>query len=211
MQQVSIARDAKRGGLLSMPAVLMATANGVDTQPILRGVWVLENILGTPTPDPPNSVPALTPDTRGTKNPKERLTAHMASESCAACHKSIDPLGFVLENFDPIGRWREHYPRYLEQNGKTTRTDGLEIDSTGMLPDGHELADIQDLKRWLKQNPEPFVRCISEKLLTYATGRQMSYRERKIIADIVHSQAENEYRFRDLLLRLVQSDIFRTK
>ena len=194
-----------------MPAVLMATANGVDTQPILRGVWVLENILGTPTPDPPNSVPALTPDTRGTKNPKERLAAHMASESCAACHKSIDPLGFVLENFDPIGRWREHYPRYLEQNGKTSRTDGLEIDSTGMLPDGQELADIQDLKRWLKRNPEPFVRCISEKLLAYATGRQMSYRERKIIADIVRSQAANEYRFRDLLLTLVQSDIFRTK
>ena len=211
MQKVSIARDAKRGGLLSMPAVLMATANGVDTQPILRGVWVLENILGTPTPDPPNSVPALTPDTRGTKNPKERLAAHMASESCASCHKSIDPLGFVLENFDPIGRWREHYPRYVEQKGKITRTDGLEIDSSGMLPDGQELADIQDLKRWLKHNPEPFVRCISEKLLTYATGRQMSYRERKIIADIVRSQAENEYRFRDLLLTLVQSDIFRTK
>jgi len=211
MQQVSIARDAKRGGLLSMPAILMATANGVDTQPILRGVWVLENILGSPTPKPPNSVPALTPDTRGTNTPKERLAAHMASESCAACHKSIDPLGFVLENFDPIGRWREHYPRYLEQNGKATRTDGPKIDSSGVLPDGQKVEDIQDLKRWIQSNPEPFVRCISEKLLTYATGRPMSYRERKIIADIAQSQSGNQYRFRDLLLALVQSDIFRTK
>lgn len=211
MQQITIERDAKRGGLLTMPAVLMATANGVDTQPVLRGVWVLENILGSPPPEPPNAVPALTPDTRGTNSPKESLAAHMASESCAACHKFIDPLGFVLENFDPIGRWRDHYPRYEEKNGETTTQDGPEIDSTGTLPDGEALKDIQDLKRWLKNNPEPFVRCICEKLLTYATGREMNYRERKIIADIVRSQAENQYRFRDLLLALVQSDIFRTK
>ena len=94
---------------------------------------------------------------------------------------------------------------------KTTRLDGPEIESSGTLPDGEELQDIQDLKRWLQDNPEPFVRCISEKLLTYATGREMNYRERKIIADIVRSQAGNQYRFRDLLLALVQSDIFRTK
>ena len=211
MQQVSIERDARRGGLLTMPAVLMATANGVDTQPVLRGVWVLENIMGSPPPEPPNSVPALTPDTRGTNSPKDRLAAHMASESCAACHKSIDPLGFVLENFDPIGRWRDHYPSYVVNNGKSNRIDGARIDASGKLPDGHGLNDIQDLKRWLKDNPEPFVCCISEKLLSYATGRQMNYRERKIIKEIVASQATNEYRFRDLLLALVQSDIFRSK
>ncbi len=211
MQQVTIKRDARRGGLLTMPAVLMATANGVDTQPVLRGVWVLNNILGTPPPEPPNAVPALTPDTRGTKSPKERLAAHMASESCAGCHKSIDPLGFVLENFDPVGRWRDHYPVHDEENEKTDRVDGSQIDASGTLPDGHELHDIQDLKRWLMDNPEPFVRCISEKLLSYATGRQMNYRERKIIKEIVSSQAINEYRFRDLLLALIQSEIFRTK
>ena len=211
MQQVTIERDARRGGLLTMPAVLMATANGVDTQPVLRGVWVLENILGNRPPEPPNAVPALTPDTRGTSSPRERLAAHMASESCAACHKAIDPLGFVLENFDPVGRWRDHYPLYVEEKGKSKRVDGAKIDASGMLPDGQALNDIQDLKRWLKDNPEPFVCCISEKLLSYATGRQMNYRERKIIKEIVASQATNEYRFRDLLLALVQSEIFRTK
>jgi mono/diheme cytochrome c family protein len=211
MQQVTIERDARRGGLLTMPAVLMATANGVDTQPVLRGVWVLENILGNRPPEPPNAVPALTPDTRGTSSPRERLAAHMASESCAACHKAIDPLGFVLENFDPVGRWRDHYPLYVEEKGKSRRVDGAKIDASGMLPDGQTLNDIQDLKRWLKDNPEPFVCCISEKLLSYATGRQMNYRERKIIKEIVASQATNEYRFRDLLLALVQSEIFRTK
>jgi hypothetical protein len=135
----------------------------------------------------------------------------MASESCAACHKAIDPLGFVLENFDPVGRWRDHYPLYVEEKGKSRRVDGAKIDASGMLPDGQALNDIQDLKRWLKDNPEPFVCCISEKLLSYATGRQMNYRERKIIKEIVASQATNEYRFRDLLLALVQSEIFRTK
>lgn len=211
IQRVAIERDARRGGLLTMPAVLMATANGVDTQPVLRGVWVLENILGSPPPDPPNAVPALTPDTRGTTSPKARLAAHMASESCAACHKSIDPLGFVLENFDPVGRWRDHYPKYVEKKGKTAQLEGAKIDASGMLPDGHELNDIGDLKRWLENNPEPFVRCISEKLLSYATGRQMNYRERQIIKDIVANQAANEYRFRDLMLALIQSDIFRTR
>ncbi len=211
MRQVAIERDARRGGLLTMPAVLMATANGVDTQPVLRGVWVLENILGSPPPEPPNAVPALTPDTRGTNSPKERLAAHMDSESCAACHQSIDPLGFVLENFDPVGRWRDHYPKYVEKKGKSNRLDGAKIDASGMLPDGQELNNIQDLKRWLKDNPEPFVRCVSEKLLSYATGRQMNYRERKIIKEIVASQATNDYRFRDLLFALVQSEIFRTK
>ena len=211
MRQVTIERDAKRGGLLTMPAVLMATANGVDTQPVLRGVWILENILGDPPPDPPDAVPALTPDTRGTNSPKDRLAAHMASESCAACHKSIDPLGFVLEHFDPVGRWRDHYPKYVEEKGQSNRLDGGRIDASGTLPDGEQLNDIQDLKRWLKKNPEPFVRCLSEKLLSYATGRPMNYRERHIIEDIVASQATNDYRFRDLLLALIQSEIFRAK
>ena len=215
MRQVPIERDARRGGLLTMPAVLMATANGVDTQPVLRGVWVLENILGSPPPEPPDAVPALTPDTRGTNSPKERLSAHMSSEGCAACHKSIDPLGFVLENFDPVGRWRDHYPTSTEKKSiekkKPHEVDGARIDASGTLPGGYELNDIQDLKRWLKDNPEPFVRCISEKLLSYATGRQMNYRERKMIKEIVTSQATNEYRFRDLLLALIQSEIFRTK
>jgi hypothetical protein len=211
MRLIGVERDGKRGGLLSMPAVMMATANGVDTQPVLRGVWVLENILGSPPPDPPNAVPALTPDTRGTNTPKERLAAHMDSQSCAVCHREIDPLGFVLENFDPIGRWRDHYPRYLDNDGKSERVDGPEIDPSGTLPTGESLADIRDLKRWLMDNPEPFARCVSEKLLTYATGRRLNYRERTIIAEIVETQAENEYRFRDLLLALINSEIFRTK
>lgn len=212
MQQVSIPRDKRRGGLLSMPAVMMATANGVDTQPVLRGVWMLENILGSPSPEPPNAVPALTPDTTGASTPKARLAAHMQSQSCAVCHRDIDPLGFVLENYDPIGRWRDHYPLYSEnKDGTSEQVDGAEVDATGVLPNGVPLNDVTDLKRWLASNPAPFARCLSERLLTYATGRTLNYRERSIVADRVKQQADNDYRFRDLLLSLIDSEVFRSR
>lgn len=212
LQQVAIDRDSRRGGLLSMPAVMMATANGVDTQPVLRGVWVLENILGSPPPEPPNAVPALTPDITGASTPKGRLAAHMASDGCAVCHREIDPLGFVLENYDPVGRWRDHYPKYLDQpTGRAKVENGAAVDTQGVLPNGVPLSDVTDLKRWLAENPEPFARCLSEKLMTYATGRELSFRERAMIAKIVRQNAANEYRLRDLMFTLIDSDIFRTR
>ncbi|MFT7632656.1 MAG: hypothetical protein ACI87E_003710 [Mariniblastus sp.] len=213
IQRVEVPRDGRAGGLLSMPAIMMATANGVDTQPVLRGVWMLENILGSPVPEPPNAVPALTPDTSGAKSPKERLAAHMASQNCAVCHREIDPLGFVLENYDPIGRWRTNYPKFIEdeEGGKSKLVHGLAIDTSGTLPCGTKLNDVTDLKTFLSKNPEPFARCISEKLMTYATGRKLNYRERALIAEIVSEQARHDLRFRDLLLALVNSEIFRTK
>lgn len=211
LKQVAVDRDGRPGGLLSMPAVMMATANGVDTQPVLRGVWMLENMLGSPPPEPPNAVPALTPDTAGASTPKARLAAHMADKNCAVCHREIDPLGFVLENYDPIGRWRTHYPIYTDDNGKSKQIDGAEVDATGVLPDGVPLNDVTDLKRWLAANPEPFARCLAEKLLTYATGRSLNYRERSIVAKIVQQQADNDYRFRDLLLALIDSEVFRIR
>ncbi len=194
-----------------MPAVMMATANGVDTQPVHRGVWLLENILGSPPPEPPKAVPALTPDIGGATTPKARLAAHMAEQSCAACHREIDPLGFVLENFDPIGRWRETYPVYTDENGSSKRTDGSPIDATGTLPTGEHLRDVTDLKKYLADHPTRFARCLSEKLLTYATGRSLNYRERRIVADIVDAAHPNDLKFADLIVDLVNSKVFRTK
>ena len=129
------------------------------------------------------------------------------------CHREIDPLGFVLENYDPIGRWRTNYPKYREdeEGGKSKRIDGLAVDTSGTLPCGTKLNDVTDLKKFLSENPEPFARCISEKLMTYATGRQLNYRERALIAEIVKEQSKHDLRFRDLLLALVDSEIFRTK
>ncbi len=211
MRQVAIDPSGRVGGLLGMPAVMMATANGVDTQPVLRGVWLLENILGSPPPEPPKAVPALTPDIGGATTPKARLATHMAEQSCAACHREIDPLGFVLENFDPIGRWRETYPAYFDQEGSSKRKDGSPIDATGTLPSGEELRDVTDLKKYLTDHPTRFACCLSEKLLTYATGRSLNYRERKIVADIVDAAKDNNLKFGDLIADLVDSEVFRTK
>lgn len=214
--KVPVDPGGHHGGLLCMAAVTTATANGVDTQPVLRGVWMLENILGTPPPEPPDSVPALTPDTSAATTVKERLAAHMSDSNCATCHREIDPVGFVLENFDPVGRWRSHYPIYKTsgrgKKQKVTTEDGQRVDSTGILPDGTKLKDVTDLKAWLVNHPDQFARCLSEKLMTYATGRELSYRERTLIHDVVRSQRktspEGILRLEDLLLALVASDVF---
>lgn len=200
IQRIPLPRGGRYGGVLGNSAVMMATANGVDTQPVLRGVWVLENILGTPPPPPPKSVPALTPDTRGATTPRDLLTAHTSDENCAGCHKRIDPVGFVLENFDPVGAWRDNWP-------------GIDkpIDASSTLPDGTEINDIVDFKKWLVQNIDQFSECLAGHLMTYATGRVPNYSERKEIAAIVKANHETGNGFRDLLLALIQSETFRTK
>lgn len=200
IERLPLARGGRFGGLLGQSAVMMATANGVDTQPVLRGVWVLENILGMPPPEPPKNVPALTPDTRGTTTPRELLTAHTNEPACASCHQLIDPIGFVLENFDPVGNWRENWPK-----------GDVPIDSSGVLPDGTEIADITELKSWIVAHIDLFSQCIAEKLLTYATGRVPNYSERKEIENIVQANHARGNGFQDLVLALVTSETFRTK
>ncbi|MBC9867494.1 MAG: DUF1588 domain-containing protein [Opitutae bacterium] len=193
-------RGGRFGGLLGQSAIMMATANGVDTQPVLRGVWVSENILGKPPGEPPENVPALTPDIRGAKTPREMLAAHTADNACSSCHSSIDPLGLMLENFDPVGNWRELWPKV-----------NTPIDSTCVLPDGTPIDDITDFKAWLVDNIDLFSQCLAEKLMTYATGRVPNYSERKEIQGIVSQNRKNGNGFKDLFLALVTSETFRTK
>ncbi len=210
VERVEFEKGGRFGGIMSMAGVMMATANGVDTQPVVRGVWMLENILGNPPPEPPDSVPALTPDTSKAESPREMLAAHVSEESCAACHKRIDPIGFVFESFDPIGRWRTHYPD-LSGSAKDRTKNGLVVESGGVLPDGTVLNDVRDLKAYLLEDISPFAECLSEKLLTYATGRSMNYSDRTLIAELVAENIESGEGFRDLLLDLVDSESFRTK
>lgn len=210
MQRVTLERGGRFGGVLGMAGVMTATANGVDTQPVLRGVWALENILGNPPPPPPDAVPALTPDTTKAESPREMLAAHMGEESCAGCHKKIDPIGFVLESFDPIGRWRTEYPpiRTSHDTGKVTK---LPVETDGQLTDGTPLNNVTDLKTYLRNDITPFAECISEKLLTYAIGRSMGYSDHKLIKKTVADIREQQGGFQDLLIALVNSDSFRTK
>lgn len=200
LRKLPLDRGGRFGGLLSQSAIMTATANGVDTQAVLRGVWILENIMGMPPPEPPKSVPALTPDIRGATTPRELLAKHTNDAACASCHKHIDPIGFMLENFDPVGNWRESWPKI-----------DTPIDSTGVLPDGTFINDITDFKAWLVDNIDLFSQCLSEKLITYATGRVPNHAERHEIKQIVGDNEENGNGFQDLFLALVTSETFRTK
>lgn len=208
MERATLEHGGRFGGLLAMAGVMTATANGVDTQPVLRGVWVLENILGDPPPSPPDAVPALTPGTGNEVSPREILASHMADESCAGCHKKIDPVGFVLESFDPVGRWRTEYPAPRTSKKKQV---GLPVETDGHLTDGTELKDITDLKTYLRQDITPFAECISEKLLTYATGRAMNYSDQKLIKQLVKENQARGGGFQDLLISLINSESFRVK
>ncbi len=199
MTRIPMERGGRFGGLLGQSAILMATANGVDTQPVIRGVWVLENILGTPPPPPPKNVPALTPDTRGSKSPRELLAAHTKDAACAVCHQRIDPLGLALENYDPVGHWREQWPGA-----------GLAIDPGCVLPDGTVIRGPVDLKAWLVAHIDQFSQCVAEKLLTYGTGRPLNFAEKREVRDLVKRNHEAGNGFRDLLLALVESETFRT-
>ena len=199
LQRLKIERGTRYGGLLGQSAIFTATANGVDTQPVMRGVWVLENILGIPPPEPPKNVPALTPDTQGTTSPREMLVAHTKQASCAVCHQHIDPVGFVFENYDPVGRWRTEWP------GVATT-----IDASGKLHDGTEIKNAIEFKAWLVDNIDLFSICLAEKLMTYATGRVPNYSEKSEIKMIVKENKENGNGFRDLVLALIASETFRT-
>ena len=198
--------DQRRGGLLTMPAVMTVTANGVDTSPIVRGVYVLENLLGMPPSPPPPDVEPLSPDLRGLKTLKEQLASHRDQKACNSCHQKIDPMGFALESFDPIGRWRDHYPK-IDQRAR----QGPEIDTVAVLPDGRTIKDLTDFKAVLLEREPQVARCVAEKMLTYASGRILEASDRGEVNRIVSELGRNGYRLRDLVHLVVQSDIFLSK
>lgn len=224
MRKITFAKGGKEGGILSLGAVMMATANGVDTNPIHRGVWLLENVFGTPTPSPPSNVPAIAPDTTGTTNIRDQLEAHQRDPACSRCHAQIDPLGMVLENFDPVGRWRTHYPVYSKKEeqpeplkedfyknlGKGTHY-GPKVYAGSTLEDGTALNDISDLKQYLMKRPHIFTSCLTEKLMTYATGRDLNFADRRVVESIVEKSIQSGGGFQDLIEEVILSDSFLTR
>jgi hypothetical protein len=220
MRRIELGFGGRQGGILGLASVMMATANGVDTQPILRGVWLLGNVLGMATPEPPANVPAIASDTSGASTMRELLDLHRADVSCARCHNLIDPLGMVMENFDPVGRWRDHYPIYTNPGdepldeefykniGKGT-FEGPRVDAKGRMPDGAELRDVTALKRYVIERIDLFSRCLTEKLMVYGTGRQLGFGDRRVVGEIVAS--ERGKGLRDLIVAIVDSESFRMK
>ncbi|MFT5465603.1 MAG: hypothetical protein ACI8UO_000698 [Verrucomicrobiales bacterium] len=195
-QRVSLAGIDHRGGLLGQTSVLTASANGVDTSPVIRGIWILENLLGTPPSLPPPDVEIPEPDARGELTIRELYAKHRTVESCNDCHKKIDPLGFALENFDATGSWRTSYE------------SGHQINPSGKMPSGEDFQDIAGLKEILTRDFDLFSRNLTTKILTYATGRTMEASDRKEIDRIA---SKPDLGFRDLLKLVVTSEIFLRK
>lgn len=195
--KVSI-RDQRRGGLLGQASVLTVSANGVDTSPVVRGVWLLENILGTPPSPPPPDVEPLDPDVRGAKTIRDQLTKHRSVASCNDCHQKIDPLGFALENFDPIGRWRENYERRQP------------IDASGQLPGGQSFKDVVGFKQILLKQRQQFAKALTEKLLEYAIGRKLQPLDRPHVDAILKRHASDGGGMKRLIQLVVGSKPFQS-
>lgn len=210
VRKCNLPAGSVRGGILTQAAVLKVTANGTTTSPVLRGVWVLENILGKPVPPPPPNTAGIEPDIRGATTIREQLAQHRNSESCNACHRNIDPPGFALESFDPTGEYRDNYKRWLVTNaernwGKLDK--GGRVDASGTFA-GQAFGGIHDFKRLLKSQPEDFCRCLCEKLLTYGLGRETGFSDREQIEKIVRQTRAEGNGLRSLLKAIASSDIF---
>ena len=197
-RRVSLA-GTQRGGLLTQASVLTVTSNPTRTSPVKRGKWVLENLLGEPPPPPAANVPELEDQKELTGTLRQMMEQHRADPRCATCHRRMDPLGFALENFDAIGGWRE-------RDGK------LPIDASGELPGGEKFRGARELQTLLlKTKKEAFVRCVAEKMLTYALGRGLEYYDQCAVDEITTALAENDYRFSTLILGIARSDPFQKR
>jgi hypothetical protein len=184
--------DEARKGLLGHGSILALTSHAERTSPVLRGKWILENLLGSPPPPPPADVPALGDKTEQARTIRERLEQHRRDPVCASCHKVMDPLGFALENFDAVGRWR-------------AREEGGPIDASGQLADGTTVDGVVAVRQAILRRPELFVSTMSEKLLTYALGRGIDHRDMAAVRGIVRRAALNDHRFSSLVLGIVES------
>jgi hypothetical protein len=209
--------DSHRGGVLTMASVMKVTANGTTTSPVLRGVWVLDRILGRRPPPPPANVGVIEPDIRGATTIREQLDLHRAVASCARCHTQIDPPGFALESFDCIGGWRDRYRS--TGNGDEVLVDGRRmpylagqpVDPSGVTPEGEPFADIDEFKSLLLRDLDPFAKALTFKLVTYATGGAPTPLDDAEIDAIVADIRDQDYGLRSLVHAVVQSEMFRNK
>ena len=198
-RKVNLEADSHRGGLLRQGSILMVTSYATRTSPTIRGSWVLENIVGTPPPPPPPNIPNLKENTQlDHASVRERLAAHRADPACASCHDLIDPIGFALENFDAIGRWRKFDGR-------------LPIDTNGVLPDGTEINSVEELESAILERPENFAMTLTEKLFTFGIGRIVEPSDGPAIRKIVRSAAQHDYQFSSIITGVVLSDPFRKR
>lgn len=198
-RRVTITDDARRG-LLGQASILAVTSHAERTSPVLRGKFVLENILDSPVPPPPPDVPPLKETAEGEhpKTLREQMAEHRANPACATCHKIMDPIGFAMENFDAVGEWRTHEP-------------GGPIDASGQLADGTKINGVVGLRDALVRHPDMFASTLTDKLLTYALGRGLDYSDMPVVRSIVRESARDNYRFSDIVMGIVRSTPFQMR
>jgi hypothetical protein len=200
-RRVELGERSMRGGLLGMGSILTLTSYATRTSPVVRGKWVLENVLGAPPPPPPPNVPALkdTGDDGKILSMRERMARHRSNAVCASCHSRMDPLGFALEHFDAVGRTRTHDEA------------GTPIDASGVLPDGTAVNGVVGLRQLLVAQPDQFITTVTEKLLMYALGRELGYFDQPAVRRIVQGAARDEYRVASIVLGIVASPPFQMR
>lgn len=191
--------NSHRGGLLRHGSILAVTSYATRTSPTIRGNWILGNILGTPLPPPPPNVPALKDKAHSVSlSIRERLSEHRANPACASCHDLMDPIGFALENFDAVGRWR-------------TFDEGRAVDASGELPDGTKIANFEELERSILKQPDMFVGTLIEKLMTFALGRGIESYDAPAVRQIIRDAAQQDYRFSSFVSGIVSSVPFQMR
>jgi hypothetical protein len=202
-RRVSVPDDVRKG-LLGKGAILLVSSHSDRTSPVVRGKWILENILNTPPPPMPNDVPPLNESAeRGGKvlTMRERMEEHRTNPVCAGCHKLMDPIGLAMENFDAVGAWR------TREGG----TLGSPIDASGQLMDGTKVDGVVTLREALLRNPQFFVETVAEKLMVYALGRGLMPTDMPIVRGIVRDSADQNYRFSSLILGVTRSVPFQMR
>ena len=193
-------KDEARRGLLGQGSMLTVTSHSAVTSPVLRGKWILENIYGTPPPPPPPAVPALEPEgATGPRTIRQQMEIHRANAVCASCHKLMDPIGFALENFDAVGGWR------------TRDVGAAKIDASGQLSDGTPVNGVVTLRQAIVKRSDVFVRTMTEKLLTYAVGRGLTYNDMPVVRGIVSKASRQDYKFSAVVLGIVTSAPFQMR
>jgi hypothetical protein len=214
-RRVDLPEDSPRGGLLTQAAILKTTANGTVTSPVTRGNFVLTNLLGTPPSPPPPTVGSIEPDTRGKTTIREILAAHRDTETCNKCHREIDPPGFALESFDPIGGFRTKYRAtgggvfsFFTQN---TYQNGPDVDSSGVTADGKEFTGISGFKQHLLDQQELIAKHFISQLIVYSTGGEIQFADREEVEAVLDRTREDDFPVRDIIHEVVQSNLFRQK
>jgi hypothetical protein len=199
-RRITFGEDAQRGGLLRQGSILLVTSYPTRTSPVIRGKWILDNVMGVPPPPPPPDVPALDDVKTVKRNApiRARLAEHRKNPTCAGCHRLTDPVGFALENYDAVGRWR-------------TMESGEPIDASGTLYDGTDVRGVEGLQKAILNRPELFVHTLSEKLLTFAIGRGVAYYDAPALRKIVRDSSAQDYRFSSIVMGIVNSTPFRMR